>query len=414
MRAIVMTFPLTSVNAMDGVRHILWASVVALGIGAAASHADSPAQPRAYEIATTDGTHLFRMFPPGGRSPAGQRSGLYRTGSDDPLWTVNWYAPAVELSRDGRYLVRRGPWASSFDDLAIAFYDRGRLLNAYAIHELVPDRDSVQRSVSHFTWLRKLEVDADALRTVLATHDTVYEFDLRTGQMRQARRATAPYTPARILDVDERWIDVDRLFSCWSVAATIMPLPHNGEPFLTGMIYSSGAASDRSRSGDMAAIPYRHIRHINARVDQGSIIWEVTLRNGEQHPLTVSGGETSVCVQSGNDEARQLPIETIVRIEVGNTVRGSQQALVDANQDRDKVVTPLARVKIVDGPALFREAALDTLPEGSKLRRLIASLRDPWTRSYTGAEANSPELTTLLHNAAQRFGTEGRDDFLRR
>ena len=77
-------------------------------------------------------------------------SGLYLSGdSTTPLWTVQWCAQAVHLSRDGRYLARMGPWASSASDLAIAFYDRGRLLKEYAVKDLVADTESLPRSVSH-------------------------------------------------------------------------------------------------------------------------------------------------------------------------------------------------------------------------------------------------------------------------
>ena len=43
-----------------------------------------------------------------------------------------------------------GPWATSVDDLALAFYENGKPLKQYLIKDLVKDQLKLRYTVSHF------------------------------------------------------------------------------------------------------------------------------------------------------------------------------------------------------------------------------------------------------------------------
>ena len=111
-------------------------------------------------------------------------SGLYPT--DDsmiPMWTVDWYERKVFLSRDGRYLVRMGLEPESRDDLAVAFYDRGKLQHAYSINDLVHNSDyTINRA--RFGWASDVYLDDEKGIFYGATPwDMIYEFDITTGKL---------------------------------------------------------------------------------------------------------------------------------------------------------------------------------------------------------------------------------------
>jgi hypothetical protein len=79
-------------------------------------------------------------------------------GPDIPVWSVSgWYAHETHLTDDGECLVRLGNWHSGWDpsphDLAIAFYERDKLMAQYSTSDLVMDTTRVRRSVSHYQWL---------------------------------------------------------------------------------------------------------------------------------------------------------------------------------------------------------------------------------------------------------------------
>lgn len=111
-------------------------------------------------------------------------SGLYPDNDSlTPIWSVDWYARTVLLSRDGRYMIRRGAWASTPDNLAVAFYDRGKLLQAYSVSDLVRNPGDLPHSVSHFKWQKEGYLDDEKGILHLTTLGyEIYEFDIMTGQ----------------------------------------------------------------------------------------------------------------------------------------------------------------------------------------------------------------------------------------
>ena len=62
------------------------------------------------------------------------QSGLYKNdGSTQPLWTVGWYDTSVDVSSDGRHLLR---WGGVFGQF-LTFYEDGKPIKGYWIEQLV-------------------------------------------------------------------------------------------------------------------------------------------------------------------------------------------------------------------------------------------------------------------------------------
>lgn len=155
--------------------------------------ADRPAPPRDYTKTTENGEYIFVMLRPEDQQEKEYSdlrkkykvSGLYRNdGSDEPLWTVDWYAFGVLPNSDGRHLIRWGPWASSTEQLALSFYEDGDEIKRYSIWELVCDETKLKHSVSHFQWLSEFVHDEDEGALIIVTHDDrMYRFQLETGEV---------------------------------------------------------------------------------------------------------------------------------------------------------------------------------------------------------------------------------------
>lgn len=114
-----------------------------------------------------------------------KQSGLYiNDGSSTPLWTIDWYAFKVFPSSDGIHLIRMGPWASSTDDLSLAFYKNGEEIKKYNVRNLVRDNSKLEHTVSHFFWRSELKYDDEKLLVYLKTKDNqAYTFSIKTGEI---------------------------------------------------------------------------------------------------------------------------------------------------------------------------------------------------------------------------------------
>ncbi|WP_144391801.1 hypothetical protein [Pleionea sediminis] len=122
--------------------------------------------------------------------------------------TKGWYSSSVFVSRNGRYLVRMGPWSVGMEpakeDLAIAFYEEGKLLEQYSTADLVKDKSKVVPTVSHYFWQAPSPMDdevteAERLRLRLHLDYTntfelhtidgwTYTFDVTTGKIKSTKR----------------------------------------------------------------------------------------------------------------------------------------------------------------------------------------------------------------------------------
>lgn len=182
--------------------------------------ADSPIPPHNWERIV--GSHRFVMLSPYDRTPQASAerpypaAGLYRgTDSQEPLWTIDWYAHEEEvfLSANGDYLARLGPWplGGNFNELAVAFYRNGSLTKAYLVRDLVRNPETLPQSESHYTWHRAVSYDPIQLRLeVVTTPGITYLFDVTTGdilsptggatgQAGQADHAAEPRSEARLV-----------------------------------------------------------------------------------------------------------------------------------------------------------------------------------------------------------------------
>jgi hypothetical protein len=192
-------------------------ALIVLLITCGTSSADSPAPPTPRVMVSASGRYFFSILPPHWndkgqitRQPLGTAYELQDNGSFRTLWRVTgWYAFQCFLSDDGRYLVRMGDWAfghePSKEDLAVAFYDRGKLLREYSTAELVKDKTKVVTTVSHYFWLASEAArfgpgrdekhyepppTLDDDKFLLKTCDGIeYRFDVTTGKIEQTKGA---------------------------------------------------------------------------------------------------------------------------------------------------------------------------------------------------------------------------------
>jgi hypothetical protein len=113
-------------------------------------------------------------------------------GDFQELWrTEGWYSFGGLISDDGRYFVRAGPWASDqekFTDLAIAFYDQGKLLKEYQVHELIKDTNCLEHSISHYQWTAFVQskpngFDSHPYYQLVMIDKTSYRFNYETGEI---------------------------------------------------------------------------------------------------------------------------------------------------------------------------------------------------------------------------------------
>ena len=186
--------------------------------------ADSEAMPTPRVTVSENAQFIFKQLPAARDKdykvigePWGAAYELEKDGTFRELWRVEgWYAWTMHLSNDGRYLVRMGNWARGSEpsprNLAVAFYDNGKLLTHYSTADLVKDKTKVSASVSHYVWLA-YQVQARhrgpepripeprpkldyANKFHLKTCDGIsYTFDATTGQIIKTEGPLPPPSP---------------------------------------------------------------------------------------------------------------------------------------------------------------------------------------------------------------------------
>jgi hypothetical protein len=115
------------------------------------------------------------------------QSGLYSAWDPKKLYyTIDWNADSVSLSNYGDYVVRWGFWANnpSFEDIALEFYYRGKLLRSYRVTDLTKRYDAFSYSASHYQWLEsdKYDLDTNQLQITLKSGER-FIFDATTGEI---------------------------------------------------------------------------------------------------------------------------------------------------------------------------------------------------------------------------------------
>ena len=172
-------------------------TLICLTIGNCAL-ADSLARPRSYTKVTENGQYVFVMLVEDSEPLFGSSgkqylsSGLYQNyGTNTLLWTVDWFAFNVYVSSDGKHLVRMGSCADlnnkrepNLKELAVAFYENGKLLKEYLIYDLIHDPKRLSLSVSHFAWKKDVVFNDNIDRlTIITLDDQQYVFDIKSGEI---------------------------------------------------------------------------------------------------------------------------------------------------------------------------------------------------------------------------------------
>lgn len=165
------------------------------------ARADSPAPLRDFSKLTPDGQYIFVLlaqdirdgYTDGGiREDAELRaiyssSGLYSVSDPNQmLYSVDWNAFNIDLSRNGEYLVRWGPWASKSDysDIAVEFYHNGQLSQSYKVSDLTTRFSKLPHSVSHYMWIEDYVFDEQSQRLTLDLESGEhYVFDITNGKI---------------------------------------------------------------------------------------------------------------------------------------------------------------------------------------------------------------------------------------
>lgn len=177
--------------------------VFSVNVGPA--HADTPRKPYSYKKLVGGDKYIFVMkpenfekYPGAGNVEAYPYSGLYLNNWErekEPLWIVGWYAFKVYVSSDGNFAARMGPWPKLKDNefgekvpdtevLAVAFYERGRLLRQYLVRDLVKDPGNLPCTISHYFWVKNKKFNEDMDSLLIETYeDQRFVFDMRSGDV---------------------------------------------------------------------------------------------------------------------------------------------------------------------------------------------------------------------------------------
>lgn len=157
--------------------------------------ADSIAVPMSYTVKVGNGEqYIFVMLGEGKiMSKSGKdypKSGLYKNdGSITPIWTVDFYSHLTYVTSEGKYLVEMGPWPelnknrepdTSF--IAFSLYEKGKKYNDFTIKEFISFPSALQKSVSHYEWLKDISFNSEKGQLkILTTQFDYYVIDVRTG-----------------------------------------------------------------------------------------------------------------------------------------------------------------------------------------------------------------------------------------
>jgi hypothetical protein len=180
---------------------LCFAILIIIFLPAVLAHADEPVPVDDYIVDVGNGRYIFVMLASDSAvvheiqddeiRAKYDKSGLYEFDeTEEAIWTVDWYAFEVDISPDGKHLVRWGPWPSidGYDELALEFYENGVLLRSYRVSDLVAAPQKLPRTVSHLSWKAESEFNAEERELYLRTeNDEEYRFDVTTGDVIEER-----------------------------------------------------------------------------------------------------------------------------------------------------------------------------------------------------------------------------------
>lgn len=188
-------------------------TVVALLGCASGARADKIGPPESYKTASADGKFVFVMLSPDmdqkdatGLREAYKQSGLYKDGSKEPLWSVDWYARSVAVASDGVHVVRYGGphayaerlnpdrskrvmTAADLKKEALSVFAKGKLVKEFTIGDFVTDPAALTHSVTFFRWHKQAKLIEDKLQLELLTLEgNRVLLDLATGKVLEKKK----------------------------------------------------------------------------------------------------------------------------------------------------------------------------------------------------------------------------------
>lgn len=103
------------------------------------------------------------------------------------LWEIPGWYRVVYLSSDGECLVvgydgmNLIPQNYEKSEVMLRFFCQGKLIRSVALGELIKDWSKLQRTVSHFHWMRHQGIDQNG-NFMLETIERKFWFDVKTGK----------------------------------------------------------------------------------------------------------------------------------------------------------------------------------------------------------------------------------------
>ena len=149
------------------------------------------------------------------------KSGLYvKSESPRLLWTVDWYAFQVEISSDGKHLIR-WEFVLSYaepDIIAFTLFENGREIREYAINDLVTFPSLLP---ALFMWKENSSIDNEQnLLWIRTSNGEEYTIDLATGEI---VKGTTPKTRIAFLAFGMGFLILVVSFVVWKVFRLVKP-----------------------------------------------------------------------------------------------------------------------------------------------------------------------------------------------
>lgn len=156
-------------------------------------------QPYPYMVSSQNGRYYFRMQP-GVKRPWKDAVGIMyqvkRKGPDKELWRVTgWYTYRTYPSFRGQYLVRLGmlheAYRVSKPRLAIAFYEKGKLMKKYTTKDLQQAVHAKRKRRHYGTWSIKKVIgfnDWGHRFTIISRDNVRYVFNAKDGSLVKAEQ----------------------------------------------------------------------------------------------------------------------------------------------------------------------------------------------------------------------------------
>jgi hypothetical protein len=146
------------------------------------AEADSPLPPpKTVSFSSANGRFTAISDPINGTS-------VVESSSNTPLWHIPGWFRSLYLSDDGEHIaigyggLNLIPLNAPDSLEMIAFWERGRKVKSVSLHEIVPDRSIMSRTVSHYCWGSIFRVNEKNQLVVIRNDNQVIFFNMNTGE----------------------------------------------------------------------------------------------------------------------------------------------------------------------------------------------------------------------------------------